>query len=312
MRMAASNSVAAASCSLPRARAAPRAAWTSASSGRARGRGSSPRPRGGVLLPPAVPRVGQCDSSARPAWARAKRGRWRWPARERQGGAEAPERVEDLTAAEVELPRLEAGRRRAWSAWRSRSVRTTRRARRARARSPPGSRHVVRLPVVALGPELVAVGRVHQLDRHAEPVARAPDAALEDGTHAQPLPDRAHVRPRAAELEGRRAGGDPHAANAPERRDQLLGQAVAEVLLVPGRAQVGEGQHGDRGRPGLLRGRGLRRRAHRLQREEQLARRREALLGTLGEAAAHDAVEPRRERPVPHGRRRVVAQDGGL
>ncbi len=59
---------------------------------------------------------------------------------------------------------------------------------------------VLHLAVVALGPEVVPVGDVDQLRRHAQTVARLPHAAFEDGLDVQSLPDGPNVRRGALEL----------------------------------------------------------------------------------------------------------------
>jgi hypothetical protein len=161
--------------------------------------------------------------------------------------------------------------------------------------------------VEALGPQRVAVGGADEAHVDAQPLAGAAHAALEHGADAEPLSDRANVGP-SAELERGRARGHPDALEPAERGDQLLGQTVAEVLLVAPGAEVGERQHGDRRRGRRDGHGGVGAVAHGLEREEQLARRREAIVGRLREAAAHDPLEARGQRPP--GGRRVVAQDG--
>src|SRR5712691_12407597 len=53
--------------------------------------------------------------------------------------------------------------------------------------------HVLELAVVALRPEVVAVGDVHELRGHAEPIARLADAAFEDRGDLELAPDVADV-----------------------------------------------------------------------------------------------------------------------
>ena len=71
-------------------------------------------------------------------------------------------------------------------------------------------------------------------------VPERPDAALEHRADAQLAPDVAHVELAAAEAERRGARGDAQARQPGQRVDQILGQPVAEVLVVAGGAEAGQ------------------------------------------------------------------------
>src|SRR5262249_41394337 len=114
---------------------------------------------------------------------------------------------------------------------------------------------VRQLAVVRLRPEVVAVGDVDQLGADPQPVAGLADAALQDGADAELFADLADVLVAALEGEGGGAGGDVQPLDPGQGADQLLGQAVAEVLVLGVGAEVAERQDGD-GRGGGGRGRG--------------------------------------------------------
>ena len=97
-----------------------------------------------------------------------------------------------------------------------------------------------------LGPQVISVAHVHELRGHANAAAGSPDAALEHGADVERAPDLAHVHVLALEREGRRARDDPQVLHVRERVDEFLRHAVAEVLLIVGRAHVDKRQHRDR------------------------------------------------------------------
>ena len=103
------------------------------------------------------------------------------------------------------------------------------------------------LAVIALRPEVIAVARVDELRGDAEARPGSPHAAFENGGDAQRVGDLANVLGLALEREGRRARGHLQPRDLRQEIDDLLGQAVAEVLVVLVRAHVGERQHGDGG-----------------------------------------------------------------
>ncbi len=93
---------------------------------------------------------------------------------------------------------------------------------------------------------MVAVRRVDELGDDAELVSLAAHAPFQHGGDVQLLADLAHVQVLALEGEGRGAGDDADPRDVGERVDDLLGDAVGEVLVLLAAAQVDEGQHGDR------------------------------------------------------------------
>jgi hypothetical protein len=108
--------------------------------------------------------------------------------------------------------------------------------------------HVLRVPIVGVGPEQVPVGHIDQLRREPEPPAGAADAALEHGADLEPLADRPDVFELALERKDRCSRYHVQPADLRQRVDQLVGHAIGEVLVVRVGAQVGKGEH----RNGLL------------------------------------------------------------
>ena len=106
--------------------------------------------------------------------------------------------------------------------------------------------HIVQFAVVALRPEVITVRRVDQLRRDANAIARSPHAPLEDRSNAKSLPDLRDVLFLSAKGKRRRARRDLEAGHVRQRVDDLLGQSVAEILIVWIPAHVRERQHRDR------------------------------------------------------------------
>src|SRR5262245_24660173 len=103
-----------------------------------------------------------------------------------------------------------------------------------------------KLPVVALGPELVAIPRIDQLNGDPQSSCCLSNAALQDRTHAQALSDLARVGRQPPELEARCARCDAQTANPRQAIEQLLCEPFTEVLLIALGADVRERQHRER------------------------------------------------------------------
>ncbi len=101
------------------------------------------------------------------------------------------------------------------------------------------------LAVVALGPDVITVGDVDELDGHAQALARLAHAALKHLVDPQPLADPAGgLHAPAAQARDRQAR-DLQALEPHQGVGQLVGHPFTEVLLVRVRGEVHEGQHGD-------------------------------------------------------------------
>ena len=180
---------------------------------------------------------------------------------------------------------------------------------------------VVELAVVPFRPELVAAGGVDELCGDTEARAGGAHAALEHGGDTELATDFADVTRVPLELEGQSARGNPHALERGERGDQLLGHALAEVVLVLARAEVAERQHGNR-RQQLRRrcrrqghrGEG-RRRGDAQEVGEQAGDRRVAVVALARQRAADHHLEHRRHvgaagNRQSHARQRDAARKG--
>jgi hypothetical protein len=97
-----------------------------------------------------------------------------------------------------------------------------------------------------LGPEMPAAAGIDELGCDAHAIAGLADAPLEHKTHAQVAPDLLHFGRPALVDEGGVARDDEQARDLREIGDQVLGQAIAEILLLDIATHVREGQHGDR------------------------------------------------------------------
>ena len=103
------------------------------------------------------------------------------------------------------------------------------------------------LSVVAFGPEVTTILGAHQLRRDPQPIARLANRPLEHGVDVE-LPADApdvHVGLLHAERGGSRR--DAQALYLAQRREELFGETVAEVLQILVGSEIGERQDGNRG-----------------------------------------------------------------
>ena len=101
--------------------------------------------------------------------------------------------------------------------------------------------------VVALGPQMAAGGDIVELRGNAHLVAAPAHAAFDDVAHAEIMRDLVDVD-RAALVDKRRvARDDEEPPQLGQRGDDVLADAVGEILLGAVAAHVDEGQHGDAG-----------------------------------------------------------------
>jgi len=92
---------------------------------------------------------------------------------------------------------------------------------------------------------MVSVGNIDELGRDANPFSRLPYAPFQHRADVQFPADFPDVQFLAAKLKGRRAGGDEEALELAQGVDDLFRQSVAEIVVLPIGAHVGEGQHRD-------------------------------------------------------------------
>ena len=107
--------------------------------------------------------------------------------------------------------------------------------------------HVGEIAVVALRPDVAAGGDVVELRRDAHAVAALAHAALDHIADAEFLGDLLHVDGLALVDERRVARDHEEPAQLGQRGDDVLADAVGEILLLRIAAHVGEGKHRDGG-----------------------------------------------------------------
>ena len=100
--------------------------------------------------------------------------------------------------------------------------------------------------VVALRPVMRSRDGVDQLGADAQPIAVAAHAAFEHVTDAELARNLAHIDCAVLVDEGGVAGDDEQPSDLGKTSDEVLREAVSEVVLVGVPAHVGEGQHRDR------------------------------------------------------------------
>ena len=114
---------------------------------------------------------------------------------------------------------------------------------------PLDGEEVVHRTVVALRPEVRVSGHIDQLGGDAQLIAGALHAPFQDGAHVQLPADLADGERVALELHAGGAADHVHVLDLGQLRDDVLGEPVAEELLLRIAAHVHEGQHGDAGGP---------------------------------------------------------------
>jgi len=155
--------------------------------------------------------------------------------------------------------------------------------------------HVGERTIVSLGPEQLAVLGRSQLSRDPQAVARPSHGAFQHPGRAEQRANGANVLRLSLEREHGRARSHAQPFHAGEGGDQLVRDAVAEILVLRLGARVDEREHrdaadarrGDHPRPGV--------RSLALQRRQELGDGREPVVGILGERA--------REHPLDTGGR---------
>ena len=98
----------------------------------------------------------------------------------------------------------------------------------------------------AVRPEGGAVGRVQQAERNREAAACSAQATFEDILGAEALADQARIGLVGGEGETRVAGDHRQPAQPREPVDQILAQALADIVVDVVIREVGEGQDGQR------------------------------------------------------------------
>src|SRR5215468_3575159 len=107
---------------------------------------------------------------------------------------------------------------------------------------------VVQLAVVALGPAVCPGDGIDELRRDADPIADPPNASFQHVACAQLAPDLPDIDGLALVLEGGIARDDQKLGEPRQLGCNVLGYAVAEVILLRVAVEVGEWEDRD-GRP---------------------------------------------------------------
>jgi hypothetical protein len=151
-------------------------------------------------------------------------------------------------------------------------------------------KNVGQLAVVALRPEMAAVGGRDQLRGDADAAPGPPHAAFQDRRHSQSFGNLANVQLFTAKRKRRRPSNHLQPRNLRQSVDDLLGQPVAEIFLLLVAAHVGERQNRDRRR--AIGGH----RAKRFQRDPHLRDRLIPVRRLFRQASLHDLRCGRFER----------------
>ena len=104
---------------------------------------------------------------------------------------------------------------------------------------------IVERAVEPVGPQMRTGRGIDQLSRNAHATPRLADGALKHIADAQFAPDLLHVGRLAFVRETRILGDDEEPANAAQRGDDLLNQAIGEILQLRIVAKVLKRQHHD-------------------------------------------------------------------
>src|SRR5262249_44957813 len=115
--------------------------------------------------------------------------------------------------------------------------------------------NVLEIAFKALRPEMYACRGIHELTGDAHPARGFAHASFEDVAHAELTPDLLHVDRPALVSETRVSRDHEEPSHARERRDDLLDDAVCEIILLRVAAHVLEGKDCDGGFVGNHQGR---------------------------------------------------------
>ena len=118
---------------------------------------------------------------------------------------------------------------------------------------------VAELPVVAFSPVMGTRKCVDELGANSQPIAAAAHTAFQHIAHAKLARDLAHVDRAVLVDERGVSSDDEQPSDAGKSGDQILCEAISEVVLIGIATHIGEGQHCDRGTIGQRQGRKLRR-----------------------------------------------------
>ena len=105
--------------------------------------------------------------------------------------------------------------------------------------------YIPQLPIVILGPQVIAILDGHELGSHPEPFLDAANAAFQHRPYSQLLPNLPYVLRLPFEVEGGCTSCNAKALHLSEGVNEFLGHPVAEVFLILVRAHIHEWENGD-------------------------------------------------------------------
>src|SRR6266581_4440312 len=104
---------------------------------------------------------------------------------------------------------------------------------------------IMQVTIECLGPDVLAGLRANELCGHSQSVTRLADTTFEYVRNTQLSGDRLESFGPSLEVEGRSPRDHPQGRCFPEQFDQLLRQAVGEILLILSFAHVDEREYYD-------------------------------------------------------------------
>src|SRR5215469_16920776 len=107
------------------------------------------------------------------------------------------------------------------------------------------NKDILQAMVVAVAPDVAGGGRLDQLGRDAHAVGQPAHATLDHVLGAKITADPPHIDRLAAILKGRVTGDDQQLPKPRQLGNDVLSNAVTEILLFRVATQVDEWQHGD-------------------------------------------------------------------
>src|SRR5262245_22459384 len=107
------------------------------------------------------------------------------------------------------------------------------------------TKEILQFPVIVLGPAVGPSRGIDKLCSNANAVSDPPYAAFQHIVHAQFAPDLAHINRLTLVLKARVASDHEQLTEPRQLCDDVVDDAVGQVLLLLTATQIGEGEDGD-------------------------------------------------------------------
>ena len=104
---------------------------------------------------------------------------------------------------------------------------------------------ILELPIVAFGPQMIAISNIDELRGHTQPSARLTHAAFEHSVDLQLASDVADVLAFSFKREGGGPRGHSKRFDFTQSINDFLGNAITEKFVLGIVAHVNEGENGD-------------------------------------------------------------------